>query len=456
MGRIRSLVGSSSAVAFARIFSLACAAIQLPLLTRLLSPAEYAALAVAITIATYFSLLTAESVILGFERYPGGASSRSNYQYSMGRTLTYTAVGGLLIAASAYPLGLTEEAVAFVGWGIGIAVNRLVSLAWLMWEKPWPYAWNLVAGTGTRTAVLILLIVTGWDPLVSLGMAGAASAIAALLLSPKSRTRFRHESGHHPWTMRFGVGLAIASTSYAILGNGNLLILAAFVPASVVGSYAAMMQVAALTSAAVLGVVLAVAYPPLRRAWDNGQHATVQGKLSTLQLTCVSIATAAVFVCYLGDQYLLRLVLPADYIDPTVLAPLVLSTALATMGGMASWHHQLEFRAGRVALRTVTVAATGTLITVGLSALFAGQGAAAGSLVGYLVYLVVMQAGTGLPLRPILVAGFAVVVTCVPPFLSDSSSNWVSASAFVVACGTFVWAVRRLLRSNQHVTPGRA
>ena len=76
--------------------------------------------------------------------------------------------------------------------------------------------------------------------------------------------------------MRFGLNLAIASLAYAALSNGSLLLLSSFTTSGVVGQYAAMSQVAALTSGAVSGLLFTMSYPRLRLAWDKGHSALVR------------------------------------------------------------------------------------------------------------------------------------------------------------------------------------
>jgi O-antigen/teichoic acid export membrane protein len=430
--RPQQLLGSGAAVLFARVFSLICAAIQLPLLTRVLPPGNYAMVAVAIAIAAYFSFI-AEPVVLSFERYPGSIDDRAIYRYTLTRSLFLMVSAAAVLLALAYPLGYLNEAIAFVGWGIGFEVNRVISFAWLMWQRPWQYAINLVAGTGVRTAVLLLLIVIGWNPLLSLGAAGLASAFAALLISPRvSLSRIPMERATPPWRASFGIHLAVAALAYTILTNGNLLVLTAFVAKPLVGRYAVMMQVSTLTSAAILGVILAVAYPPLRLAWDNGRRRSVHDALTVLQTACIAIASTVILVAYVADHFLLKLFIPSVYVDSAVLAPLIMATAFATMGGMASWHHQLGFHSGLVARRTVVASAIGIALTVLLTAIFQERGAATGALMGFLIYLVMMQRGTGLPPRTVALAFVSLSVAC-SPLANAISPNLVALGALTLA-----------------------
>ncbi|TFC94706.1 hypothetical protein E3T28_14525 [Cryobacterium sinapicolor] len=403
--RAGAVLGAGTAVAVARIFSLAAAAVQLPLLTSSLSTSEYSSVALAIAIATYFSLFAAEPVILGFQRFPGGNDERSNYTFALGRMVAAVVLAGVLVFGIGLLMGRAEEAAAFAGWGIGIAVNRLVSTAWLMWGRPWAYAWNLIAGTGARTAVLLVMVLSGYGPLLSLCAAGLASAGAALVLSPKIRG-FKAAWTSRPWPVRFGLHLAFASFAFTVLTNGNLLILAAVAAGEEVGRYAAMTQVAALTSGAVLGLVMTVAYPRLRAAWDQQNRPVVEAQLVTLQLLCLGVALAAIFLTYVSNHFLLHLVLQKEFTDGRVLAPLIMATAFASMGQISSWRHQFKFEAARVARRTSATALAGLLVTVGLTAVFQAPGAAVGVALGFMGYFLVMSVGLALTL-PVLAASIA-------------------------------------------------
>lgn len=439
MGRAGALLGSGSAVAVARLCSLVFAAVQLPLLTRILSPSEYSSVALAIAIAAYFNLLSAEPIILSFQRFPGSNEERSNYSYAITRMLTAVVVAGLLVMGAGYLLGRVDIAAAFAGWGVGLAVNRVVSTGWLMWGRPWQYAWNLIAGTGARTAVLLLLILAGWNPLLSLGIAGLASSAAALVLSPRvrvSRTTWKSR----PWPFSFGINLSLASLAYTVLTNGNLLLLTAFVASDQVGKYAAMTQVAALSSGAVLGLALTVAYPRLRLAWDKGHRVTVHAELVTLQLGCLFVASVSIALLYVANHFFLKLIVREQFVDGSVLAPLIMATAFAAMGQIASWNLQFQLEAGKVARGTGAAALVGILITLVFVSVFREQGAAIGSAVGFLIYLVMMGSRANAPLLIIGAAVAALAITSGGLFVP--SSDVVAYPALAVAVITLLLAVR--------------
>lgn len=439
----RSTLGAGAAVGSARLFSLVCALVQLPVLTRVLDLESFAAVSVAMALAVYFNLVASEPVILGFERFPGDPDLRGNYRYAFTRTSALLAVATLALILIAIPLGKVEEAIALAGWAMGLAVNRLVSQAWLMWGRPWQYSINLIAGTGVRTLVLVLLIVNGVNPLVSLAAAGAASAVAALSISP----RFAR-SGVPPevqWRIGFGINLAVAALALALLTSGNLLILTPLLPADRVGVYAAMTQIAAYSSAAALNLLLAVTYPGLRRAWDEGRRSEVARTVSALQLLCITVACGAIAATYAGDLFVVKLLVPAPFVDPQVLSTLLIATAAATMGSMASWQHQLALEAATVSRRTAMAAALGLAMTVALAFVWHERGAALGSALGFTAYLLIMQRGSRLPWSNAVALVVAAAATSAG-LAFPSESAWVALPAAVVAVLSAAWAWTRFRR----------
>jgi O-antigen/teichoic acid export membrane protein len=403
-------VGAGAAVGTARIFSLVCTAIQLPLLTNLLSPSEYSLVALAIAISTYFTLVTAEPVTLAFQRFPGDRSDRGTYRYALTRSISALILVGVTTIGVALIFGQWREALAVVGWGIGLAVVRLVSTAWLMWADPWRYAANLMLSTGVRTVGLVGLVVAGVDASLAIAVAGIASAVATLLVSP--RIGGVRPIRRPPWTWQFGAHLALASLAVTILTSVGLVMLPLFVSRTEVGRFAAMTQLATLTCGALLGLVSTVAYPALRRLWDEGHTEMTASRLVWLTELCLATAFLAIAAFSVGDYWLPSAVVGHEYLDAAILPALVLSSALATMGQLSGWYHQFQFHAARVSRRTWISAIVGVSITAAGAAALGTTGAAVGGLLGFLVYYLALRWGTGL--GPLLGAAAAfVTAACV-------------------------------------------
>jgi O-antigen/teichoic acid export membrane protein len=421
MPRLPSLRGAGPAVASARIFSLACAAAQLPILTNYLSPEEFAIVAVSMAAAGYFLLLGAEPWVLGFQRFPGSSANRSNYTFTAVRTGSSLLVFGLIAIAASVALDYELEVLALTCWGVGLAVNRLVSCAWLMWHEPWKYAQNLMVGTGARSATLIVLIVLGSDPLVSLAVAGILSALAALAISPRL-VDVRPSLRSSPWPFKFGLGLAIASAGYTVLTNSTLLLISTTVPLDDVAAFAALSQVATLTSGAVLGLVATVLYPRMRSAWDLGQEMRVRQSVKLFHLWCVAVAYLAIGVATTGDAAALNSILPDTYANPNVVGVLILGLALGSMGQASSWILQFRLDVRTVLVITTGAATASALGAVLLSREFGLIGGTVAFAAGFFLYFVLMEVKAANPSAMSIVASASLVVFAGAAVLGHASA----------------------------------
>ena len=382
-------LGSGAAVGTARLFSLICAAVQLPLLTRLLVPSEYSIVAIAVAIATYFSLFAAEPVILSFQRYPGALEMRANYGFALRRSLIGLGAATAVVVGLCWAFGYLPWGLGIAGWGLGAAITRLVSTAWLMWGTAWRYSLNLIVSTGLRTGVLLVLVLLGWDVLLALAVSGIASALGALLFGPR-----RNPNGPRaqaPWPVSFGVKLAVASLAFTVLTNVAILILPIFSSAHEVGKFAAMSQITTLSLGALSGLVLTVEYPRLRLDWDRGGEEAVRSRTRALQLTFLAVALACASVATVADGFGLALVVSEKYSDVTLVVPLMIGAAFASMGQLSAWLHQFSHDAGWVARGTAASAVIGILAITGFTSLWGARGAAVGGAIGFFVYFLVMS-----------------------------------------------------------------
>lgn len=392
--RAGNALAPAVAVASARVASLLAAAVQLPLLTRLLEPADYGRLAVAIAVATYVNVFT-DVHTLAFQRFPGTSEDRANYAYAARRT--YGTVAGLAVVLllGGWLLGGDwRYALAIGGWGFGVATSRFVATAWLGWLRPWAYAGSLMTSTAVRTVALVALVAGTADPDLSLALAGGACGIAALLTGP--RLSGARRCGDRPWRLRLGLQLALASAAVTVMGNAALLILPAMAEPEPVGRFAAMLQLSSLTSGAALGLLTTVAYPRLRHAWDAGRRRQVHRALADTTLLAVAISGLALAVLSSGDYWLARLAVAEGLHDVRLLPPLVLATTVSTMATITSWEHQLRLSIAALSARTVAATVVGTGLLTLLAFAFGLPGAALGVLALAGTYAVLVAPGTRL------------------------------------------------------------
>jgi O-antigen/teichoic acid export membrane protein len=434
-------VRAGAAIGSARLSSLLLAAVQLPLLTRIVPADSYAQLPVATGAAVFFGLVAADPVVLSFQRFPGSSSARSAYS----RARQWVGLG-LVIAAAAVLLGgyilhLGDLAFAVAGWGAGLAVNRFAATAWLMWGHETKYAINLSLSTLSRTGVLILAVAMDLPLLLAVGVAGIVSALVAVVLAPAHERRSQGgcgESGPR-WTYRFGAGLTIAQLSTTVLAFGAVIVVPATIGVDRSADFAAMSQVAVVASAA-LNLLTTALYPRLRTVWDKGAHGAARTMIGTAGHVFVGVGATAAGTLLLGDGWLLRQLLPDEFVLTSVIAPMVAATAFSSIAVASSWVHQLSLRARTVAVRASLAAAVGTTATVALAAGFGGPGGAAGSLVGFILAVALLTPGTTWMPRSLVASLTALALTAlaslapaVPPTLAGCAFLTIALTSSLLA-----------------------
>lgn len=444
-------MSSAAAVASARLFSLVAAAVQLPLLTRLLAPADFGFVAIAIAVATYFSLVSAEATTLSFQRYPGSNADRQSYRFTLIRVSIYVAALSIVLFLIGLATGNLLFLTAVAGWGTGIAANRLFSTAWLMWHEPWRYSGNLIATTTVRTSLLLLLVTVGAEPGAAVALSGFATALVAFLLAP--RIGERSNAWAVPWAWSFSLNLALASAAVTVLTNGVLLILPLFIGADELGRFAATYQVVAYTSAAMISLLITVSYPAFRRDWDSGDVGQVRESMNVLLNAVLAIASAGLLLLSAGGHVILGVIVGPEFAYPEVLPALIFGSAFLSMGLISSWVRQFQVRVGQVNLRSWIAAIFGVLLVVFGTLCFGGAGAAVFSAAASFLYFQLQAMGTSLALIPRLYAALPLGIAAVAAFLPAAPWNVAitSAAALVTIFPASVVIRRYLMRRSARV-----
>lgn len=437
------MFSSAAAVAVARVFSLVCAAVQLPLMTRMLEPAEFGVVSVAIAAATYFSLVSAEPTVLGFQRFPGSRDTNGNYWFASRRIAVCSALAALGVILVGAVLHNVMLSIAIVAWGTGIAVNRLVSTAWLMWGEPWRYAANLVIATGVRTLALVLPIAWGADASLAVSLAGVATALAALTIAPSRRGG--QPDTLRPWTWRLSLNLGLASLAFTLLMNAPLVMAPLLIGPDDVGRYAATSQVVMYSSAAILGLLLTVLYPDLRRRWDDGAHDDVRLRIRGLAESFLLVACGAILALSAGDSWGPRLIV-GDLGQTEAVAAITLSSALGSIGMLASWERQFELRVSQVNARAWIAALCGVAATLIAAMSLGVAGVVIGYSVGYLIYFLVQASGSQVSASLRIGSSVLLLVACVHATTPNIlTAGWLSAIILVATIsliGMLIWRVR--------------
>jgi O-antigen/teichoic acid export membrane protein len=442
--RLGLLGGSGSAVIAARVVSLGCAALQLPILTRTLSTEGYGLVALVMVLSTYFALVTAEPATLAFQRHPASSSERRNYSYALGRVVpALVLIAALAFAASAL-VGGPAAILAVAAWGSGLAIARLTATAWLMWGRNWAYAGNLMASTLIRTLALVGLVFLGVDGLVAVSVAGAASVLASLALSP--RFAFRGAFiGQSPWPRRLGYLLAAASLGVTVLTSANLVVLQSWVGPAAAASFAAMSQLATLTCASIIGLVLTALYPKVRRDWDAGGRAAVRARIRSTQYLLVAVGATCVAAFTAFDGSAVSLAVSPDLANVRILVLLSTAACVAGLGQASGWLLQLELRARSLALRTALAACASVacLLLLLQTSLAADVAAAFATVVGFLSYYAMTNGRRSLtePAVPLLVLTMCTgaSITALVPMVLVS----LAAGVFALGCAYLALASSR-------------
>lgn len=370
------------AVVLARLASLGAAAIQLPLLARLLSPSDFTFTMAAVAASAYVSLLAFEPTSLAFQRFAGTGENRSNYVFGLGQLTKYAVLLGLIISIAGVVVDKLDFALALVGWGFGLGSMRFVSTAWLMWEMPWRYSLNIVASTLIRTSSLLALILTGSNPMLAVACAGFSSTVIAVLLGPTRKAAAR---GSRPWPKWLGASLATASVGVTVIQSSDRLIVPAVVGATAAAGYAAMASLASLTLGSVLSTMNTVMYPRVVNPWHRGDAAKAFDGIRFAWITAVG-AIAIAFACAVCFPILAEFAVGEELAQPPILAGLLCAVGLYGLGLLASWTFHLSLATSALRNRSLFTAAL-TVAGLVLGATLGGtQGAVVGMIAGSLTY----------------------------------------------------------------------
>jgi len=449
-----ALLVAGGAVATARAVSLLLAAVQIPLVARLLPADEYATVPASIQLATLVGLLVADPAVLSFQRHPGTSSDRRDYRWAVRWTALGLAVGIAVLLAGGALTGLLALATGVTGWMLGITVNRLAAVAWLTWGHEWRYTTALLTSTAARTAVLVGVLAAGLSAPIALALAGAVSAVLALALAPRGHGVVARgatlgvpssPTGRHHPTLRLGAGLTIGQLGLQVQTVAPLLVATALLGTASTGALGAATQVAGVL-AATLNLVTTLAYPRLRRRWDSGGAASVLTVARLLVGCCLALGAWAVAALTLGDLALLRQVLPVELVDGRLVVATAAAACLSSIGLVASWTHQFTLHTALIVRRSLVAGAATVGLVVGGTLLAGVHGAALGAVVGLALYATVMLVGSGLagadaPLAVIALTAAALAVVIV----GDRSWTLVAALATALALTATATYGRRAL-----------
>jgi O-antigen/teichoic acid export membrane protein len=443
-------MASYAAILAARVVSLVSAAVQLPLLTRVLSPADYALVAAALATGTWVSLAGSEATVRAFQRFPGETDDRANYRYAR-RQLAAALVAIVLIGVA---VGLAFQAfsaaVAAIGWGLGLASMRFISTAWLMWFSPWRYSTTLMASTTSRTAVLVGLVVAGAPAAYSVALAGLTSATIGLALAPRSGPARRVP---RPWPRYLGVSLAIGSAGIAVIINFDQIVLPHMGDQTAAGRYAAMANLATITLGALLGLINPVYYPRVLRLWNAEDYPAANRWVERLTDLAVGLGALSVLIALLAGSTLLDRVVGSAYTDVPILSCLLAATGLYVVGQQLSWIHTFRLEHHAVRNRMLLAGAVNIAFFFALVPHFSAAGAAAATALGFGCHSLLMYAGSGLSRHILLLVALSLAMSLTALTAGPPAGAALAGTVVALTAASIYRRERQVQNSPARVDP---
>lgn len=453
---VSRLAASGSSYAAAVGLQVLVQAASLPLLTRLLSPAEYGLTATALVIGNLLAVL----VDLGLAR----AVTRAHYRGETGPS----DATGLVLGALAVVVALTGVMLLLLPlWGGwlgrdartalqaavllgGAMASRNVLLGLLRAaERTRAYVAVMLLGTaGAQVLGLAAAAVRPTPAAYLLGLASGSLAGAGLgLLVSRPRLGAVRDSGLRRWALRFALPLVPAELAGVAIWFSDRLVIERFLGLDDVGRY----QIAYT-----LGSVLLMLAMGVSQAWAPvvyGATADHRGAIADeSRALLLRLASYGVAVVALAAPVLLVLAIPAEY-EPDGLfwvTSLVALSVLPLITQQAATHLLSDAdRTGWLGAVGMGAAALNVVVNLLLVPLWGLTGSALATLLTYVAYAGAVAAAarrsTGLrfgrqPL-PWVVAGVAVVVGSALP----ASGLWSVArtAGALLAVG---WVLREVLR----------
>jgi O-antigen/teichoic acid export membrane protein len=387
-----SMIRASAIYALANFASAGVPFLLLPLLTRVLDPADYA------LIVVFGMLMTLCGSFAGFSVHAALGVAwfnrpREELPRFVGTALVFavssTLAVALLVTAvlAAYPplgggLSAGWGAVAALGAGLNVIVQSRLVL-WQSQQRPAPYAlMQFCASVLNISLSLVAVVVLGW------GAAGRnASIVLALLVMAGAAVWFLRRGGefapafdgvHVSTLLMFGLPLMPHALAGVLLGTADRWLVSAQLGSAALGVYGAVAQ---------LGMVMAI----LADAFGKAFNPWIYGKLSSKDVRDRERAVGAIYAAIPGFlglatavgvviYFAAGLVLGERYVSARHLLPwFMLGGACSGMYLCVSGLYFYLDKLGRLASITTSIAIAGAI----LSWVLIGAAGVEGAAIGY-------------------------------------------------------------------------
>ena len=464
---IRDVLRDGTVYAVSAVLSRGLAFLIVPLYSRLLAPADYAALDLIATAGVLVNLVVPLEVGQGMAREWTDAPDDAARRRMAGTALAFTAAAYLLFLAAALPsadwlaarwIGTPAYAGALAIGSVQMACNGLFLqlLGQFRWSRrPLAYGWLSVLNAALSLGLGVLGSLWAGLAGVLIGQALAVALSAAVALGLLRRDISLAPSREALRKMlAFSLPLVPAGAASFVAFYGNRGLLSTLAGLEQVGLYAVAARIAALTTLLIVGVQGALT--PL--VYAHHREAGVPAQLARFFAGFVGVALALCLAVSLFAPELVAIAAAPTYAPAAALLPWLAPAALLAQ--------MYIFAPGLgIARRTRTQLALTALaagVSVGLNLLlipgFGGLGAAianfGASALFFGLWWAAGQRLYPLPMRwaPLVAALVAYAAALVLGCLADA---WPLRAAWVLLFCTLVWRLGLLHPPRQHDNQAR-
>jgi O-antigen/teichoic acid export membrane protein len=318
------------------------ALLSVPLLTGLLTPAEYGRLELLVSAGELGGLVAGAGLVDTLYRFAGGRDARSEAGRVMGMALIVAVVGLVVVLmgapalAAAMPLAVTPTEIMLLGAAVVLESAIGVPLGWLrMHDRAWAFALLTGLRATAQVGLMAALVLGGF------GVSGvlAAGAVAGFAFAALLVTRQAQETGigfdRRACLRLLGYGVPLVGGGLAafVLGTADRWFLGGTVEDAALGCYGL---------AARIAMLVALLAQPFELWWYPRRLAVLAGRDGLALSSAVVMAGLALLMLAggavaLGGPGLVRLLAPESYAPARALVPwLALAIVLQLASSMAN------------------------------------------------------------------------------------------------------------------------
>lgn len=487
-GSLRSTAVASGTYFTSHLLLVAIGLVSLPIMTRLLSKADYGLLGLVLTMVSVLAVVgglgLGEAVVrqYGALRADGAAALRPFCETVLTGAFAIGTAVALAVAfwAPSIAGGASSEYARCLQVGAVLIAARAVSnVLFQIYRAQERAAAHAAAQVGVRyaTTALAIPLLVFYERTALIVLAASAlvevSLVGVRLLDLGRRgiiRRPRLQPGVLGAAVTYGLPLAVASVARFLLDYGDRFVVERVLGLDAVGTYAVAYDVATRLAEALLGPVQLAAVPILLRSWvEKGAEATA--RLASRLVTYMAALALPVALLYWAlNADLIELLASDRYRNSSVLTPYLLpGLVLGGMNFIAVVGLTIERRTKAVALNVCIAALLNVAANLVLVPLFGLVGAALATTLAYAALLVANYAMSRrtLPLRLDAVVAAKALATATAmllvvsqvgsaewPLLANVAARGLLGAATIAAGFAFLdadvrrWCRRRLRRQG--------